>query len=244
MEEKSYQLAAVIPAAGSGSRLGAGMSKGLVPLAGRPLLWWAVTSLFTAENLVVLVVAAREEERETIRRVLEESLPRPLPVAVVPGGAERTDSVRHGLEWLAAWEGWWPGIRHLVAIHDAARPFLPRELWERLLTTALEEGAAVPGLPIVETVKRVDAEGKIAATVDRQGLWRVQTPQIFGFEDLLAAYRRAAELGLTATDDAQIYEWTGRPVRVIPGVWKNIKITTREDLALAEAILRGREENV
>lgn len=220
------------------------MSKGLVSLGDRPLLWWAITPLLAAENLVCLVVAARAEEMEAIRLLLEEGLPRPVTVAVVPGGAERADSVRGGLEWLAAWKGWRPGVRHLVAVHDAARPFLPGELWRRLLAAALREGAAVPGLPIVETVKRVNAEGRIEATVDRRGLWRVQTPQVFGFEELLEAYRRAAELGLAATDDAQVYELTGRPVRVIPGAWENIKITTGEDLALARAILRWRGEDV
>lgn len=239
--EAGHQIAAVIPAAGSGTRLGAGMSKGLVALGGRPLLLRAVSPLLA--DLTCLVVAAREEEIETVRRILEGALTRPLPVAVVPGGKERADSVRSALEWLAGWEGWRPGVRHLVAIHDAARPFISRDLWRRLIEAALREGAAVPGLPVIETIKRVDEEGRVEATVDRTGLWRVQTPQVFAFEEILAAHRRAHEMGLAVTDDAQVYELTGRPIRVVPGAWENIKITTGEDLSLAQAILAWRGED-
>jgi len=220
--------------------MGAGRSKGLLTLGGRPLLLWAVAAMIESGQVGMLAVVARAEELDVAAETMACC---PFPVAVVPGGAERADSVRAGLEWLAAWDGWRPGIRHLAAIHDAGRPLLTVDLWQRVITAALRDGAAIPGLPMVDTLKRADADGLVTETVSREHLWRIQTPQVFGFEELLAAHRAARLSGQQATDDAQVWEAAGRPVRIVPGDADNIKITTQADLRLAEAILRqGGEE--
>ena len=102
------------------------------------------------------------------------------------------------------------------------------------------EGAAVPGMPVVDTLKRVDEGGRITGTLDRNGIWQVQTPQVFTFDEILAAHRRIHQAGEPVTDDAQVWELSGRPLRMVEGEWENIKVTTPADLLLAEAILRRR----
>ena len=236
------QVAAVVPAAGAGRRMNAGRGKALLSLAGVPILLRSVAPLIDSVWLDVLVVVARTEELEEIADLLAARCPPALPAAVVPGGADRSASVRAGLEWLASWSGWHPEARHLAAVHDAARPLLSAELWKRVLLAALDRGAAVPGLPLTDSLKRVDRDGLVQSTVDREGLWQVQTPQVFPFEELLAAHRRARRDGPVATDDAQVWEEAGRPVTVVPGERDNIKITTAADLRLAEAVLKQRGE--
>ncbi|MGE5598986.1 MAG: 2-C-methyl-D-erythritol 4-phosphate cytidylyltransferase [Bacteroidota bacterium] len=238
-EREFCQVAAVVPAAGCGRRLGAGCSKALLDLAGRPLLWHAVRPLVESGWLDVLVVAGRAEELDRLEEILAPLGALPLEIALVPGGAERSDSVRAGLVWLSAWTGWTPGVRRLVAVHDAARPFLSAALWRNLVLAAARDGAAIPGYQTIDTLKHVDAEGKVVATVQRDGLYQVQTPQVFEFEPFLAAHLEHPA-GSPATDDARIWEETGRPVTLLPGERINFKITTEEDLLLAELLLRGR----
>ena len=244
IDSELVQIAAVIPAAGRGKRMGAGRSKGLLTLAGRPLLLHALAPLVESAWLDCLVVVAPAEELDAIAETLDAELPSSFPAAVVPGGAERADSVRAGLEWLASWDGWQAGAGHLVAIHDAARPLLSMELWQRVLLAAVREGAAVPGMPVVDTLKRVDEGGRITGTLDRNGIWQVQTPQVFTFDEILAAHRRIHQAGEPVTDDAQVWELSGRPLRMVEGDRENIKVTTPADLLLAEAILRRRGEEL
>ncbi|MGE5529272.1 MAG: 2-C-methyl-D-erythritol 4-phosphate cytidylyltransferase [Patescibacteria group bacterium] len=228
----------MIPAAGCGRRLNAGRNKILLPLDGRPMLCLAMAPLLASGLVDALVVVVSPDEMAEIEEILEAAdLP---PAAVVPGGAERADSVRAGLEWLASWRGWRTGARRFAAIHDAARPLLSMALWQEVLSAALRDGAAVPGLPVADTLKRVGEGNRIEATVDRRDLWSIQTPQVFEFEAILGAHRRAHRAGLAATDDAGILEMTGRQVTVVPGERTNFKITTREDLLLAEAVLAAR----
>lgn len=241
-ERELCQVAAVIPAAGIGRRMGAGRSKALLTLGDQPILRRAVAPLLESGWVDVLVVVGRAEELEDLKEILAGGPPLPVPAAVVPGGAERSDSVRAGLDWLASWPGWAPDARRFAAIHDAARPLLTLDVWRRVLTAAIRDGAALPALPVVDTLKRVDADGLIQATVDRTNLWQVQTPQVFEFEKILAAHHDAHQAGAKVTDDAQIFERAGLPVRVVPGDRDNIKVTAPEDLVLAEAILRQRGE--
>ena len=232
------QVAAVIPAAGIGRRMGTCASKALFTLAGQSVLHLSLQAMVESGWLDVLVIVARAEEMDTISALLADWPP--VPTAVVPGGAERSDSVRAGLEWLAVWPDWLHEARHFVAVHDAARPLLSRVLWERILGEALREGAAIPGLSPADTVKQVDGGGRVTATVSRENLMSVQTPQVFVFEKLLEAHRRAHQEGHQATDDAQVWEMSGWPVKVVPGERENLKVTTPFDLVLAEAILRQR----
>jgi 2-C-methyl-D-erythritol 4-phosphate cytidylyltransferase len=153
---------------------------------------------------------------------------------VVDGGAERFDSVANALARVPA------GVE-FVAVHDAVRPLTPAAVIDAVFAAAREHGAAVAAVPVADTLKRVDAETKrVTGTVPRAGLWQAQTPQALRRDWLADAYARRAEWTAGVTDDAQAVEALGHPVVVVPGSPVNFKITTREDLDLAEAVLAAR----
>lgn len=212
---------AIVPAAGSGSRLARGEPKALAPLAGRPLLALALEMLraVPVARTVVAGTPGRLPDFEPWLRPGER---------VVAGGATRAESVRRAFEALA------PAPGDVVCIHDAARPFVTVEETRRVIGAAEREGAAIAAMPIVDTVKRVDGDA-IAGTVDRNGLWAAATPQAFR-EDLL---RRAIASGEDATDEAALCERLGIRVAIAPVSRLGFKITTPEDLALAEAVAAG-----
>lgn len=218
----------VVVAAGSGTRLGAAVPKAFVRLAGRTLLSYAVERVVQVPGLASVVLVLPEGwlpgepgyDHEVSRHL-------PAGTAFVAGGAERGDSVRNGLERLD------PAC-DVVLIHDAARCLTPVSTFERVVA-AVGAGAdgAVPGLPVVDTIKTVDAEGVITGTPDRAALRAVQTPQGFDAKVLRTAYAS----GLSATDDAALVELTGHHVRVVEGDPLAFKVTTPEDLAQAERIV-------
>lgn len=224
-------VAALLTAAGTGTRFGAAVPKQYLPLLGRPVMRHAAEALL-AEGLVAMiqpVCAAGEEERVA---ALLAGLPILPPV---PGGATRQASVRAGLEALAARSP----APDVVLVHDAARPVVPAGTIGRLLA-ALEGGGppgAIPAQPVADTLKRAGADGTVAGTVPRAGLFRAQTPQAFRFTALLAAHRAATS---EATDDAQLLECAGAPVALVEGSESNVKITFPEDLARVEALLMAR----
>lgn len=218
-------VVAVVPAAGSGERLGAGIPKAFCEVAGRSLLDRAVAGLLDSsvvDHVVAAVPAARVDEA---KRVLGER------ATVVAGGADRTTSVRLALAALA-------GDPEFVLVHDAARALTPPALIVRVVE-ALRAGhaAVVPALPLHDTIKAVDANGVVLGTPERAGLRAVQTPQGFGRELLLRAYQRAGSAQFT--DDASLVEHVGGQVQVVDGDPLAFKITTRLDLLLAEAVVRG-----
>jgi len=216
-------VVALVPAAGRGVRLGAGVPKAFALLAGRPLLWHAVRGLLDSGCVDEVVVAIAAEDRERAANALAGF----EWVSVVDGGAERSDSVRAALGTVPA--------AAVVLVHDAARCLTPTATI-RAVVTAMQagHGAVVPVLPVSDTVKRVDATGAVLATVDRTPLRIAQTPQ--GFDaDLL---RRAhATGGGSVTDDAALVEHLGEAVITVPGHPLAFKITTPFDLAVAEAVL-------
>jgi 2-C-methyl-D-erythritol 4-phosphate cytidylyltransferase len=215
---------AVVPAAGSGERLAAGMPKAFVALAGRTLVEWSVAALWCSgvvDEVVVAVPASRIDEAKLI--IGSEA-------TVVVGGADRTESVRLALAAI--------GSADFVLVHDAARPLTPPGLVARVVE-ALRAGhsAVVPGLPLADTVKAVDANGIVVGTPERAGLRAVQTPQGFVAEILLRAYRHAGAAS-SFTDDASMVESMAGQVQVVQGDPLAFKITTPVDLLLAEAVLR------
>ena len=216
----------VVVAAGSGSRLGAALPKAFVPLAGRPLLGHAVDTVARCPRLaaVVVVVPAEQADRGA---ALWAGVGLPPDAVVVAGGPERTDSVAAGLAALGE-------EVDVVLVHDAARCLTPLAVFERVVD-AVARGAAgaVPGLPVVDTVKTVDAEGVITGTPDRATLRAVQTPQGFRREVLATAYRS----GVQATDDAALVERCGHHVVVVDGDPLAFKVTTSDDLVRAERLL-------
>lgn len=224
-------VAVVIVAAGAGHRLGCDLPKAFVPLAGYPLVRHALDRALGCAAVRHVVIVAPASHLFQARDLLtsEET----AYVDVVAGGAERTDSVARGLAMLR------PNDR-LVLVHDAARCGAPPELFARVVA-ALRGGhsAVVPGLPVADTIKRVDAGGYVVATPDRAELRAIQTPQGFTREVLTRAHERAPEhpAGPPVTDDAGLVEASGGRVYVVPGDARAAKITTADDLAAAEQLL-------
>ena len=212
------------------------VDKVFVPLAGVPLIARTLRAFQACPAVSRLVLVLAHENLERGRSLAAEGGFGKVS-AVCAGGPRRQDSVRLGLEALRRRSGQALGECDWVAVHDGARPLVTQALIERALEAARETGAAVPALPIVDTVKETGAGGSIVRTVDRGRLWAAQTPQVFRYDLLLRAHR---EIERDVTDDAAMLEALGLPVKVFPGERRNIKITTPEDLELAEAILSTR----
>lgn len=223
--------AAIVPAAGAGLRLGPGAPKALRRLRGEPLLVHAVRALVAAPAVSLVVVAARSDDLDAVRTWLAPVMGQ-VTLEVVVGGAQRQDSVAAALAVL-------PAAVDVVLVHDAARPLAPPALVQAVADAVLEgdADAVVPGLPVADTVKQVDADGTVLATPDRAGLRAVQTPQGFRRSVLAAAHAAA---GQPHTDDAGLVESIGGRVRVVAGDPEAFKVTGPLDLALAEAVLARR----
>jgi 2-C-methyl-D-erythritol 4-phosphate cytidylyltransferase len=221
-------VVALVPAAGRGERLGAGVPKALVPVAGIPLVVHAVGRLLAAGPVSAVVVAAPEAEVEAIRILVARF---DGAVHVITGGAERSHSVRSALDHAQAVL---PGVRY-VLVHDAARAFTPVSVTEAVVS-ALVSGlpAVIPVLPVTDTVKQIDHRGVVLCTVDRFALRATQTPQGFTVDVLRRAHDAATDV---ATDDAGLVERIGIPVSTVPGHPHAMKITTPFDLGVAAAVL-------
>ena len=224
----------VVPAAGVGRRLGAGGAKALVTLAGRPLLAHAVAAMEANRCVAAVVVVGHPDALEATAKLLaSEGFAK--VAAVVGGGPTRQASVAAGLRALPAELGW-------VAVHDAARPLVGPGAVDRMLELLLRAGVAgvVPGMPVADTIRRVDAAQRSTGIVDREQLRAMQTPQLFARQALEEAHRLALRDGVEGTDEAALVELAGHPVQVVPGDPENLKVTTQLDLAVAEAILARR----
>ena len=222
-------IGAVVVAAGNSSRM-SGVDKIFEPVMGFPLITYSLDQLeaFSPVTEVVLVLDESSLDRgwELVRQGKYCKVSN-----ISPGGDRRQDSVRSGLKSLTPCQ--W------VIVHDGARPCLDHQMLQRGLEAAEETGAAVAGVPVKDTIKVVSENGLIVDTPDRAGLWAAQTPQIFRYSLLLAAHQN---IGQQVTDDAAMVESLGHSVKMFMGSYENLKVTTTEDLALAEAILRSRAE--
>lgn len=218
---------AILVAAGQGLRAGPGVLKQFRSVGGVPLLARTVRA-FAASGEVVRAVLVVPDPKEARSR-LSGWLPADLPVAYARGGATRQDSTAAGLEVAEAAE--------IVLVHDGVRPFVDVQLIRRVVGAAKEWGAAVPVVPVRETLKRLDARGAIVETVDRQAYALAQTPQGFRREILQKALEWARACGRVGTDEAEIVEQSGMPVARVEGMETNLKITTPSDFAMAERIL-------
>jgi 2-C-methyl-D-erythritol 4-phosphate cytidylyltransferase len=217
---------AVIVAAGRGERLGAEQPKALIVVAGRPLVQWSIDALREVQEIDEIVVA------------LPPGTPAPPGVTAVDGGAVRSDSVRRALQATAAGD---PG--DAVLVHDAARPMLTGRLVERVLGVLAGDDsldAAIAAAPVTDTIKRVEGAGVVCETLERSGLWAVQTPQVFRRAALERALDVSAEVLAQATDDAWLLERLGGRVAVVAAGQENLKVTTPLDLTLAELLLGQR----
>ena len=229
-------VALVVVAAGRGVRLGADRPKQYLPCAGKPLLAHTLEALLAARPFSAATVVIHADDRAHYHAAVERLSPAAKAAVGPPsvGGATRQASVRAGLEALAA------AAPDIVLIHDAARPFPSPALIARAVEAAVAHGAAAPGVGLSDTVKQVDAAGRVLATPPRASLRAVQTPQAFRFPLILEAHRRAAEAGVgDLTDDVAVAEWAGAAAFVFEGDSQNFKVTTMADLAAAEARLNG-----
>jgi 2-C-methyl-D-erythritol 4-phosphate cytidylyltransferase/2-C-methyl-D-erythritol 2,4-cyclodiphosphate synthase len=219
-------IAAVVVAGGRGTRAGADMPKQFRPIDGAPMIRQSLL-MFVEHPDVALVQPVIHRDDVALFQSSTAGLQMLAPAF---GGGTRQASVRAGLEALA------PHAPEIVLVHDAARPFASAALASRAIEAARQSGAAIPSLPVTDTVKSVDANSRITATLDRASLRLVQTPQAFAFPSLLEAHRKAARAGRDDfTDDAALAEWAGMTVTAFAGDAGNVKITTPEDFARVQA---------
>jgi 2-C-methyl-D-erythritol 4-phosphate cytidylyltransferase/2-C-methyl-D-erythritol 2,4-cyclodiphosphate synthase len=222
---------ALVVAAGRGSRFGGNLPKQYLPLGGVSVLRHAVVRLADHPLITNVLVAIRPEDKT----LFDNTLGGINVLPAVAGGATRQDSVRLGLEVLAAYRP------DLVLIHDGARPFPDRQLVDRVIDGLGQAPAAIPCLPLRDTIKRAE-DGNIRETIDRSTLWRAQTPQGFYFDAILAAHRCA--IGRNLPDDAAVAEAAGLVPLVVEGSEENLKVTTPEDLAAAERLIASRQGDI
>jgi len=226
-------VVAIVPAAGRGIRMGGSVPKQFLSLGGEPLVVQSLRTLQVAPVVDQIVLAVPSADIEYCEKEIVSRHRFTKVACVVPGGAERQDSVRHALAQVHP-------ETEIVLIHDAVRPFLTQGMIEEVVAAARKEGAAIIALPMRDTVKQVRADRTIERTVDRTPLWLAQTPQAFRRDWIEAAHKKAYDEGIRATDDAFLMEWMGYSVAVVEGSGENIKVTRPEDLVIGEAILASR----
>lgn len=223
------KFAVILAAAGKSQRFGdAFYKKPFVPLANRPVWMYSAERFVNREDVAQVILAVAPEDRAMFDEKFGGNAAM-LGIRVVTGGEQRTDTVLRALEQVDSEADY-------VCIHDAARPCLADEWIGRVFAAAVKTGAAILAVPVAGTLKRV-ADEAVVETVDRRGLWEAQTPQVFRRALLVEAYAKRGHA--PATDDAQLVERLGRPVTIVPGSPINLKITTREDLRLAEQALKA-----
>ena len=225
------KVAVIIPAAGRSERFG-GENKALAKVDGRPAFLRTVEHFINRDDVLQTILVVAGKELEQVRSKYGPNLGF-MGVLLVEGGEERADSVAAGLENVKE-------EVELVAIHDAARPCVTAQMIDAVFAEAAKTGAAILATPLTGTVKRVSAAGVIDATVPREGLFEAQTPQVFRRQLIIEAYANRSTEGEPVTDDAQLVEAAGHPVSVVKSDPTNIKITTKADTTLANAIIKAR----
>jgi 2-C-methyl-D-erythritol 4-phosphate cytidylyltransferase len=212
-------------------RMGFKEAKQYLEIGGKPLLVHALRTFQECHLVDSIIIVVPEKD---VDYCLHQMVPRyqlSKVYKVISGGERRQDSVRNGIEAVADSCGW-------VLIHDGVRPFVSIQLIEKVIKTARRFRAVITGLPVTETIKRVDSKANVLKTIERKGLWLIQTPQIFSREDIHLAHQEALKRGWTdATDDASLVEKMGISIKIIQGEERNIKITTLHDLQVARFLL-------
>jgi 2-C-methyl-D-erythritol 4-phosphate cytidylyltransferase/2-C-methyl-D-erythritol 2,4-cyclodiphosphate synthase len=232
MTTRLPELAAIVPAAGSGERLAIGKSKLLLTLAGEPIITHSLRTLELSPRVGEIIVVVGPRAKSITTAIAKSGFRKAKVLAV--GGKSRQESVFNGLLQLN------PAFKFIL-IHDGARPFLSPELLNLCIEGGLSFGAAAAAIPVTDTIKRAGDRGLVVETLDRSRLWQVQTPQVFRRELILEAHRQAQEAGNnSSTDDASLVERLGVPVKLVIGDPINIKITRQADLLFAEALAAQR----
>ena len=223
------KVAAILLGAGGSTRMN-GVDKIVTPLLGRPLLEYSLERLAESASIESIIVVAGERNAKAVHTLVNQA-PTHKISAVCTGGARRQDSVRAGLEHV--------GDANHVIVHDGARPLIDTPLISRAVQGISDHAAAIAAVPVKDTIKMADDDMTVLDTVPRNGLWSVQTPQIFEADLLRTAHR---SIDSDVTDDASMVEMLGHTVKLFMGSYENLKVTTPEDFVIAEAILRSRSE--
>ncbi|AWM38611.1 2-C-methyl-D-erythritol 4-phosphate cytidylyltransferase [Gemmata obscuriglobus] len=227
------QFAVIIPAAGQSSRFGGAEKKPFVALDGRPVWLRSAETFWGRDDVSKVYIVVAPADRDDFRARFGHHLAF-TNAELVEGGSERFESVANALARV-------PESVPLVAVHDAVRPLVTPALINAVVQSATEHGAAMLAVPVADTLKQVEPEtNRITGTVPRAGVWQAQTPQVFRRDWLAEAYAARGRLTVPITDDAQLIEALGHSVVVVPGSPLNFKITTRDDLELADAVLKAR----
>lgn len=229
MEKQKGAVSAIIVAAGRGTRMGLGFNKVLAPLGGVPVLCRTLKPFLAHEEIGQVLVVISKEDEQAVKGILE-AHGLLDGVRLVWGGATRQESVCNGLSQVMPDAG-------IILIHDGARPFVDDDIIGRSIEAARRHGAACAGMPVADTIKRVDPSGVIVETPDRKTLWAAQTPQSFQTGLIRKAHAWALEHGVEGTDDAMLVEAMGVAVIMFSGSSRNLKMTSPEDVRLAESLL-------
>ncbi|ABY92142.1 2-C-methyl-D-erythritol 4-phosphate cytidylyltransferase [Thermoanaerobacter brockii subsp. lactiethylicus] len=224
-------VSAVIVAAGKGIRMGHTVNKVYLPIAGKPVLYYSLKAFDEIDWIKEIVVVVSKEEMEYCQENVVKKYFFKKPIKLVEGGSERQYSVYNGIINTE-------GDCEIIAIHDGARPLIEKEIVIKALKEAYLHKAVALGVPVKDTIKVVDGKNFILNTPDRKYLWAIQTPQVFERNLIIKAHQRALEDGFLGTDDTVLVERLGYKVKVVEGDYRNIKITTPEDLIVAEAFLK------
>lgn len=226
-------VTAIFPAAGASRRMGGGINKNFLKLDGEPILVRTLKTFSQVERINFLIVVVAESEIEIVEKLLStaENL---KPYKIVVGGSERQYSIENGLKFL-------PDDAEIVLVHDAARPLINLQTIEEVIDVAEKFGGAIAAVPEKNTIKIIDAENFVKSTPPRSELVAVQTPQGFRKNILLSAYEQAAKDNFLGTDDASLVERIGGKIKIVWSDYKNIKITTPEDISIAENFLRRKD---
>ena len=224
---------AVILAAGLGKRMQAGHNKQFIEICGPSVLTHTLTVFAQIPEIAKIVLVVRAGEEDTCRNMIPEIAESKTVLAI--GGKERQDSVHNGIRAIT-WEC------EYILIHDGARPLVTEEVIRRTLLAAQNSGAAICAVPVKDTIKQADSDGNVLATIPRESLWAVQTPQVFRADLIRRAYENAYVHNHYGTDDASLVEYLGEKIKIVTGDYENIKITTPEDIPTAEQILQKRQQ--
>jgi len=227
------KVTVLVPAAGMGKRMGKAVAKQFLPLGDKPMLAHTLLAFQRSSDIDEIIPILSEDDMEHCLRDVIEAFHITKVRTLVVGGRERQDSVFNGIMKLE-------GDASVVLVHDGVRPFVTAAMIKECVDLARKGECVAVGVPIKDTIKEVDGQGMVHQTLERSRLWAIQTPQAFPAKLLRKAYEEAYKHKVTATDDAALAERAGNKVRVIMGSYENIKITTPEDLVLAEEILKGR----
>lgn len=238
IQKDGYQLNSsydvIVLAAGQGKRMKAGKNKVFLELSGVPLIIHTLQVFAEDKRCERIILPINPAERPLFNKLIA-SFSLEEKIQMAEGGKERQNSVYNGLQLVKA------DRERLVLVHDGARPFVSKKTIDALLETAARSGSAIPGVRVKDTIKKV-AEGRVEQTVERANLWAVHTPQAFRFDILKKAHDEAEAAAYLGTDDASLVERLGEAVYMVEDEYTNIKITTPEDLDVAEAILKRRND--